>query len=117
MSGGWREGGGRLCKTGVTDERVDNALQPTAGSVGLCLARAPLLVALGLTVTRRKIVEIDMVADPARLRQLALAVLNDNDGDTVGPGAAARMPTLWRLPKYWQPRFGTRFTQPSRDGT
>jgi hypothetical protein len=78
--------------------------------------RGRLLVVLGLTVTHGKIVEIDMVADPARLRQFALAVLNDNDGDTVCPGTAARMPTPWHLPKYWQPPFGTRFTRPSRDG-
>jgi hypothetical protein len=30
-----------------------------------------------LTVKRGKIVEVDVVADPARLRELALAVLDD----------------------------------------
>jgi hypothetical protein len=39
--------------------------------------RGRLLVALGLTVTRGKIVDIDVVADPTRLRQLDLAVLDD----------------------------------------
>jgi len=34
-------------------------------------------VVFGFTVTRGKIVEIDILADPARLRQLDLAVLND----------------------------------------
>jgi hypothetical protein len=32
---------------------------------------------MGFTITRGKIVEIDILADPARLRQLDLAVLND----------------------------------------
>src|SRR6266581_4898150 len=34
-------------------------------------------VVFGFTITRGKIVEIDLVADPARLRQLRLAVLDD----------------------------------------
>ena len=33
--------------------------------------------ALSFTITRGKIVQINVVADPARLRQLDLAVLND----------------------------------------
>jgi hypothetical protein len=48
------------------------------GAAGVVVVpRGRLLVALGLTVTRGKIVEIDVVADPARLRQLDLAVLDD----------------------------------------
>jgi hypothetical protein len=35
------------------------------------------MAVLGITVARRKIVEIDILADPARLRQLDLAVLED----------------------------------------
>jgi RNA polymerase sigma-70 factor (ECF subfamily) len=47
------------------------------GAVGVVVApRGRLFVVLGLTVRRGKIVEIDVVADPARLRQLDLAVLN-----------------------------------------
>jgi len=34
-------------------------------------------VVFGFTMTRGKIVEIDLVADPERLRQLDLAVLHD----------------------------------------
>jgi len=34
-------------------------------------------VVFGFTITRGKIVEIDILADPARLRRLDLAVLND----------------------------------------
>jgi len=34
-------------------------------------------VVFGFTITRGKIVEIDILADPTRLRQLDLAVLND----------------------------------------
>ena len=48
------------------------------GSVGLVVARhGRLFLVLNLTVTRGKIVEINMVADPERLRQLDLAVLDD----------------------------------------
>src|SRR5438132_5325528 len=48
------------------------------GSVGLVVARhGRLVLVLNLTVTRGKIVEINAVADPARLRQLDLAVLDD----------------------------------------
>jgi hypothetical protein len=32
---------------------------------------------LGFTIARGKIVEIDAIADPARLRQLDLAILDD----------------------------------------
>ena len=35
------------------------------------------VVVFGFTITRGKIVEIDMLADPERLRQLDLAILND----------------------------------------
>jgi hypothetical protein len=35
------------------------------------------MMVLRFTITRGKIVEIDVVADPERLRQLDLAVLND----------------------------------------
>jgi RNA polymerase sigma factor (sigma-70 family) len=48
------------------------------GAVGLVWA--PLgrpRVVFGLTITRGKIVEIDLVADPERLRQLDLAILDD----------------------------------------
>jgi hypothetical protein len=34
-------------------------------------------VVFDFTITRGKIVAIDLIADPARLRQLDLAVLND----------------------------------------
>jgi RNA polymerase sigma factor (sigma-70 family) len=47
------------------------------GTVGVVAPRGRLFVVLGLTVRRGKIVEIDVVADPARLRQLDLAVLDD----------------------------------------
>jgi RNA polymerase sigma factor (sigma-70 family) len=48
------------------------------GSVGLVVPRhGRLFLVLNLTVTRGKIVEINVVADPARLRQLRLSVLDD----------------------------------------
>jgi len=56
------------------------AAQPALvnGAVGVVVApRGRLLMVLGFTITRRKIVEIDVVADPARLRQLDLSVLTD----------------------------------------
>src|SRR5574341_1231405 len=54
------------------------------GAVGVVVApRGRLLGALAFTVTRGKIVEIDILGDPARLRQLDLAVLDD--GRAVPP--------------------------------
>jgi RNA polymerase sigma factor (sigma-70 family) len=48
------------------------------GAVGVVVApRGRLLLVLGLTITRGKIVAIDVVGDPERLRQLDLAVLSD----------------------------------------
>src|ERR687897_35588 len=47
------------------------------GAVGLVMApRGQLFLILGFTITDGKITEIDVVADPARLRQLDLAVLD-----------------------------------------
>ncbi len=56
------------------------AAQPALvnGDVGVVVApRGRLLMVLRFTITRGKIVEIDAVADPERLRQLDLAVLNE----------------------------------------
>jgi RNA polymerase sigma-70 factor (ECF subfamily) len=56
------------------------AAQPALvnGAVGVVVApRGRLLLVLGFTITRGKIVAIDVVADAERLRQLDLAVLND----------------------------------------
>jgi RNA polymerase sigma-70 factor (ECF subfamily) len=48
------------------------------GAVGIVVARrGRLFLVLNLTVTHGKIVEINVVADPERLRQLDLAVLDD----------------------------------------
>jgi len=48
------------------------------GAPGIIVApRGRLFLALVFTIARGKIVEIDVVADPARLRQLDLAVLDD----------------------------------------
>jgi RNA polymerase sigma factor (sigma-70 family) len=48
------------------------------GSVGIVVARhGRLFLILNLTVTRGRIVEIEAVADPVRLRQLRLSVLDD----------------------------------------
>ena len=56
------------------------AAQPALvnGAVGLVWApRGQPTVVFGFTITRGKIVEIDLVADPERLRQLDVAVLDD----------------------------------------
>ncbi|MGH3769344.1 MAG: sigma-70 family RNA polymerase sigma factor [Pseudonocardiaceae bacterium] len=48
------------------------------GTVGLVMApRGQLFLVLGFTITDDKITEIDVIADPDRLRQLDLAVLDD----------------------------------------
>jgi hypothetical protein len=56
------------------------AAQPALvnGAVGVVVApRGRLLMVLGFTIVDGTIVEIDAIADPERLRQLDLAVLND----------------------------------------
>jgi len=48
------------------------------GAVGVVMApHGRLFRALSFTITRGRIVQIDVIADPERLRQLDLAVLND----------------------------------------
>jgi RNA polymerase sigma-70 factor (ECF subfamily) len=48
------------------------------GAVAAIVAsRRHLFLVLNFTITRGKIVEINVVADPARLRQLHIAVLDD----------------------------------------
>jgi RNA polymerase sigma-70 factor (ECF subfamily) len=48
------------------------------GAMGVVVApRGRLLMVLGFTISGGKIVEIDAIADPERLRQLDLAVLDD----------------------------------------
>ncbi len=48
------------------------------GAVGVVAApRGWLLVVLGFAISGGKIVEIDVIADPERLRRLDLAVLDD----------------------------------------
>jgi hypothetical protein len=56
------------------------AAQPALvnGAVGVVVApRGRLLMVLSFTIEHGRIVEIDAIADPARLRQIDLAVLND----------------------------------------
>jgi RNA polymerase sigma-70 factor (ECF subfamily) len=48
------------------------------GSVGVIVApRGRLRLVLDLTITNGKIAEINVIADPARLQELDLAVLGD----------------------------------------
>jgi hypothetical protein len=48
------------------------------GTVGVVLApRGRLFRVLTFTITRGKIAQVDVIADPARLRELDLAVLDD----------------------------------------
>jgi hypothetical protein len=48
------------------------------GTVGIVVApRGRLRLAIGLTIKDDKVTEIDVIADPPRLHQLDLAVLND----------------------------------------
>jgi DNA-directed RNA polymerase specialized sigma24 family protein len=66
-----------VAKETATNARVARFAAPALvnGRVGLGVApRGRLLVAIGLTVKGERITEIDAVADPARLRQLDLAV-------------------------------------------
>jgi hypothetical protein len=61
-----------------------------------------LLMVLGLDIRDGKIVEIDAIADPARLRRLDLAVLDDRRPDTPADPQptvleAAESYGAWRL--------------------
>jgi hypothetical protein len=48
------------------------------GAVGLVMApRGRLFLVLGFTITEGRVTEIDVIADPDRLRHLDLAVLDD----------------------------------------
>ena len=81
-AGGAREvrGAQTWARGAVAFSRGARFAQPALvnGTVGLVLApRGRLFRALTFTITRGKIVEIDVIADPARLRQLDLAVLGE----------------------------------------
>jgi hypothetical protein len=63
----------------VASERAEFT-QPALvnGAVGLVMApRGRLFLVLGFTIADDKITEIDVIADPDRLRQLDLAVVDD----------------------------------------
>src|SRR5215212_8410374 len=64
----------------LTFSRLSPFVRPALvnGAVGVVVApRGRLLMVLGFTISGGKIVEIDAIADPERLRQLDLAVLDD----------------------------------------
>jgi RNA polymerase sigma-70 factor (ECF subfamily) len=64
----------------LTFARLARFAQPALvnGAVGIIVApRGRLFAVLSFTVTHEKIVEIDVIADPARVRRLDLAVLDD----------------------------------------
>jgi RNA polymerase sigma factor (sigma-70 family) len=64
----------------LTFSRLSPFVRPALvnGAAGVVVApRGRPFAVMGFTVRRGKIVEIDVLADPARLRQLALAVLDD----------------------------------------
>ena len=64
----------------LTFSRLSPFVRPALvnGAAGVVVApRGRPFAVMGFTVRRGKIVEIDVVADPARLRQLDLAVLDD----------------------------------------
>jgi hypothetical protein len=64
----------------LTFSRLSPFVRPALvnGAAGVVVApRGRPFAVMGFTVRRGKIVEIDVLADPARLRQLDLAVLDD----------------------------------------
>jgi RNA polymerase sigma factor (sigma-70 family) len=79
--GGTEVRGAKAVARGALVYSVRNRMARPAlvnGAVGLVLApRGRLLVALRFTIVGGKITEIDVVADPSRLHQLDLAVLDD----------------------------------------
>ncbi len=69
-----------VAEQALTFARRARFAQPTLvnGAVGVVVApRGRLFAVMIFTITRKKIVEIDVITDPARLRQLDLAVLDD----------------------------------------
>ena len=69
-----------VAEQALTFSRRARFAQPALvnGAIGIVVApRGRLFLVLGFTITRRKIVEIDILADPERLGRLDLAVLDD----------------------------------------
>jgi RNA polymerase sigma factor (sigma-70 family) len=69
-----------VAEQALTFSRLARFAQPALvnGAAGVVVApHGRSFSVMGFTITRGKIVEIDILADPARLRQLDLAVLND----------------------------------------
>jgi RNA polymerase sigma-70 factor (ECF subfamily) len=68
-----------VAERALTFARLSPFVRPALvnGAAGVVVApRGRPFSVMGFTVSRGKIVEIDAVADPARLRQLDLAVLD-----------------------------------------
>jgi hypothetical protein len=68
-----------VAKGALSSTRRARFAQPALvnGAVGIVVApRGRLFLVLGFTVRSGKIVEIDVIADPERLRKLDLAVLD-----------------------------------------
>ena len=89
--------GARACaKQALAYSRFAHFARPALvdGAVGVVVApRGRLFRVLHFTLTRGKIVQIDVVADPARLHQLDLAVLNDQTSQpTLRLGSASGVP-------------------------
>jgi RNA polymerase sigma-70 factor (ECF subfamily) len=73
-------GASAVAEQALTFSRRAGFAQPALvnGAAGLVVAsRGRPLAIMGFTITHGKIVEIDILADPARLRRLDLAVLNN----------------------------------------
>lgn len=73
-------GASAVAKQALASPERGRLAQPALvnGAVGIIVApHGRLLVVLGLKITHGKIVEIDVVTDPERLRQLDLPVIND----------------------------------------
>jgi RNA polymerase sigma-70 factor, ECF subfamily len=67
------------------------ALALVDGSVGVIVApRGRLSTVIVFKISRARIVEMDVIADPARLRQLHLAVLRDSTAPSPPPASSPR---------------------------
>jgi len=68
-----------VAEQALTFSRLAPFVQPALvnGAAGVVTPRGRPFAVMGFTVRCEKIVEIDMIADPERLRQLDLAVLDD----------------------------------------
>ena len=75
---------GQALMFALPDAELRPALVNGAAGVVVTFAGQPVSV-MGFTVAEGKVLEIDAIADPERVRRIAAAVLSDDESGTAGP--------------------------------